>query len=75
MPEQCQGRDNKRRLKHIWMTRGVGCCWVEQVREGVTLAHCLKQLLTSECFILDDAFFTKRELKKIPKLQAESVAR
>jgi len=41
----------------------------------VTFVHCLKQLLTSELFILGDAFFTKRELKKITELQAESVAR
>lgn len=74
MPEQCHGHDNKRRLKHVWMIRGISCCWVEQVHKEMTLVHCLKPLLTSECFILDDAFFAKRELKKIPELQAETVA-
>lgn len=71
MPEKCHGHNNKRRFK----TRGSSCHWVEQVGKEVTLAHCLKQLLTSKCFVLDDAFFTKRELKKISKLQAGSVPR
>lgn len=51
----------------------LGCCWVDQVHKEMTLVHGLKPLLTSECFILDDAFFAKRELKKIRELQAETV--
>lgn len=71
MPEQCHGHNNKRRFK----TRGASCQWVEQVGKEVTLVHCLKQLLSCKCFVLGDAFFTKRELKKILELQAGSVTR
>lgn len=65
MPERCHGHDNKRILKHTWMTRGTGCCWVEQVRKEVTLVHCLKQLLTSACFFLGDALYKERTQENI----------
>lgn len=45
-----------------------------KAHKEVTLVHCLKQLLTRKCLVLDDAFFTKRELENIPELLAESVA-
>lgn len=62
VPEQCHGHKTRGDLgdqSYQLLLDGKIC-------EEVTLVHCFEQLLTSKCFILDDAFLTKRQLKKNP---------